>query len=163
MVRVTALPGMTAEEYAAGMIRRALDSAVVPDLPHIADESALTLREVEAIRDRILSGKRGTQTLGRSRAVAPIPPVPAASPAGPAEPDSLIAGALGHADATVRRVAKKAHDAHVRLGLLLDELREALEAADEAATEAARRAERIAKLEAELAELRGAPVKVGAR
>ncbi|MCU0256972.1 MAG: hypothetical protein MUF60_09515, partial [Vicinamibacterales bacterium] len=58
----------TAEEFAAGRIRLAIDANVAPNLPQIADESALSVREVEAIRDRILSGKRGTQTLGRPRA-----------------------------------------------------------------------------------------------
>lgn len=161
MGAVSASPGLTAEQYAANLIRRALDSAVVPDLPRIADESALTLREVEGIRDRILSGKRGTQDLGRPRAPLAAIPAPAAPsrPAGPAQTDDeqLIANGINHKSAKVRRVAKKCHDASVRLGLLLDELRAALVDADESAAEAARRAKRIAKLEAELAELRGNP------
>ena len=112
----------TAEEYAAGMIRRALDSAVRPDLRHIADETALTVPEVEAIRDRILSGKRGTQTLGRPRAAQPpaVLPVAVAPPAGPAEPADWRA-AKDHPSAKVRNAYAKAVAAVVHVESLIAE------------------------------------------
>ena len=143
----------TAEEYAAGMIRRCLDSAVRPNLQEIADETALTVREVEEIRDRMLSGKRGTQTLGRPRA-APPPlhsGTDATSPAGPAEALDWQT-ARDHPSAKVRDAYGRAVAAIVRVESLL---------AEDAAK--ARLRDREAKLAAELAkvraELKGAPGK----
>lgn len=138
--------GLSAEEYAAGAIRRALDSACVPDLRAIADDSALTVREVTAIRDHILSGKREHRDLGRGV----VPPPPTDSP----DVDRIIAAALDRPEAKVRALAKRAHDARQRAAALVDDLRAAVVAAEEDAAERARRAKRIAKLEAELAALR---------
>lgn len=70
---MTAELRQTAEDLAAGMIRRALDNATTPDLARIADQCALTPREVSDIRDRMLSGKRAHQTPRPAPAAAPAP------------------------------------------------------------------------------------------
>lgn len=49
---------IAAETLAAKMIRSALARGATPRLGVIADETALTVREVEQIRDRPLSGRR---------------------------------------------------------------------------------------------------------
>lgn len=89
---------VSAEEYAEGLIRRAVDSATVPNISEIAEKAALSVREVEAIRDRMYSGKRRAQT-----------PRPGVVP-----PSSHPAGALdwraakGHADPRIRGLHARA-------------------------------------------------------
>ena len=49
---------VAAETLAAQMVLRAVTNAVAVDVSGIADLTGLTRREVEAVRDRVLSGKR---------------------------------------------------------------------------------------------------------
>lgn len=72
---------------------------------------------------------------------------------------ALIAATLGHDSPTVRRLAKRAHDTSVRLGLLVDEIRAAVDAHAAAQAEDAKRAARIKKLEDELARLKASSAK----
>lgn len=106
-----------AEEFAAGMIRAALDSGASPKLDHIADESGLSRREVEAVRDWLLSGKKGTPPWRRpgGRIPPPMPrPVPApgmtrpksppiSEPAPVSEPTSVSVAEAGDPRAEVPR------------------------------------------------------------
>ena len=148
-----------AQEWAAGRIRLALDSACVPDVQGIADESGLSVAKVEAIRDAILSGKRQHQTLGRPRA-ATAPNLTrlavAGSRPGPAEP-SLATSALAHPDARIKRLARQSLAADERArtldGRLRDALREWSQAEEKRRTEAAERAEKAARIAALTAEL----------
>ena len=128
-----------AEQLAARMIRAALDNATTPDLERIAEQTALTPREVSALRDRMLSGKRHHQT--------PRPGTVPPSPAGPrltvvTDPEPWRAAGRDHPDAAVRKLHARATAAVVALEAAL---------ADYART-AAKRAERD-QLRARLAEL----------
>lgn len=70
-----------AETYAEQLLRKAWDGAYTPDLRAIADETALTVREVEAIRDRMLSGRKDHRAPGATRpAAVPLRPEPPAPP-----------------------------------------------------------------------------------
>jgi hypothetical protein len=67
MTQRSGLYAVTAEEYAQGLIRRAVDAACVPDMAEIADKSALSRADVERIRDQMYSGKRRPVALQPSR------------------------------------------------------------------------------------------------
>ena len=129
---------MASPLYAAQLLRPYLDKMERPPLQDIADETALTVREVEAIMDRLLSGRRDT----RQAPSRPVP-TPAATPtlAAP-EPPAWLA-ALDHPTARIRKAAVKAQVAVAAVERLLAE----------DAGKAALRA-REAKLRAELAKVR---------
>jgi uncharacterized small protein (DUF1192 family) len=69
----------TAEQLAAQAIRRGLEDGLNLDtraLSRIADTTGLTLAEVSALRDRVVSGKRPTPPQSPP-ALRPVPPSPA--------------------------------------------------------------------------------------
>lgn len=84
---------MPAEKYAEQLLREALARGGTPDLRDIADSSALSVREVAAIRDRMLSGRR--------EASAPSSVRPSTAPA-----EDWRRG-LSHPVARIRRKATK--------------------------------------------------------
>jgi hypothetical protein len=124
---------ITAEDYAAQLLRPHLDRMERPPLQDIADECALTVREVEAIMERMLSGRRDTRP-APSRTV----PTTVAAP----QPPAWLA-ALDHPTARIRKAAEKAQAGVQAVERLLAE----------DAGKAALRA-REAKLRAELAKVR---------
>lgn len=66
-----------AEEYALGMMRRTWDAGGNLNIEHIADESGLSRREVEKVRDWALSGKKGAPPWQRDQGrIPPAPPPP---------------------------------------------------------------------------------------
>lgn len=130
-----------AEQLAARMIRAALGNATTPDLERIADQTGLTPREVSALRDRMLSGKRHHQT-PRPGTVAPP------SPAGPrltivTDPEPWRQAGEGHPDAKIRQLHARATAAVVAVEAAL---------ADYSRTAALRA--RAQQLEEELAQVR---------
>jgi hypothetical protein len=152
-----AMGGVPAEVLAERLLRKAWDGAYTPDLNGIADECALTRREVEAIRDRLLNARKPAytdpgrvQTLARPSAThaPPSPPAATVAPAGAGEPPAWRAAA-DHPNVKVRRAVAKAAAAVDAVEQLL---------AAEAGKDELRRKE--AKLAAQLAavraELRGA-------
>ena len=133
---------ITAEDYAATLLKPYLDKMERPPLNEIADESALTVREVEAIRDRLLAGRRPQPDYRAPGRVA----TPAAS--APAPTPEPWRAAVDHPNARIRRAGAKAVAAVAAVEALL---------ADDAGK--AKLRQREAKLLAELtkvrAELRG--------
>ena len=114
---MTASLGVSAEVLCERLLRKAWDGAYKPDLTQIADECALTIREVEAIRDRLLNTRKPAytdpgrvQTLTRPSATHAPPSPPAATvapPAGAGEPPAWRAAA-DHPNAKIRRAVAKA-------------------------------------------------------
>ena len=136
--------GISQVDYAAGLIRRDLDSGRTPNVQQIADLAALDTQTVNKLRDRILSGKRGTADIGRN---IPTQVTPQPTPTAP-DPDPREM--VNHPDDEVRAAARAAIVATEALTKTLDELRDRLADVD---TRRAR-AQRILELEAELDALR---------
>lgn len=65
----------TAEEYALGVLRRHRDSMTRPDFQIIADDAALSAREVQDLWEKLLAG-RVPKPLDRPRAVPAAPGSP---------------------------------------------------------------------------------------
>lgn len=133
----------TAEEYALGVLRRHRDSMTRPDFQTIADDAALSAREVQALWEKLLAG-RTPKPLDRPR----VPPVTShspssAKPAGPVEAPASWLKAKDHPSALIRRKYNNAVQAIA-----------ALEAALAADSEREKLRAKRARLEAALAQVR---------
>lgn len=117
---MTAELGVTPEKYALSILRRHRDAMSRPDFQNIADDAALSAREVEALWEQLLAGRttkpdyrspgrvQPSQTLDRPRvAHAPSPPGQNADPR-PVETPPAWRAAADHPNAKVRRAVAKA-------------------------------------------------------
>lgn len=141
---------MKSEDRAESLIRRDLDAGRTPAIKAIAEEVGLTAPQVNAIRDRMLSGKKprlepGYRDPGRVVVMAPAPPVPA-----------VVQGWRQGLDHPVKRIATKA----ARVRNLIADLEHELEQDASKAELRAQERELAARLEEVRAQLRPKVVRV---
>lgn len=150
---------IAADDLAAQMIRTQLAAGKGVDIPGISETTALSPREVEAIRDRVASGKRDTQNLGRPRAASsPLSPPAGSGAAPPAGPAELLTAA--------DRLGGRATVLAARIRSQLDQLRDLLEQEAEKAVLLRRKKaleDQLAAVRAELGEKVRPPKGGGAR
>lgn len=158
---MTTAMGVTPEQYALGILCRHRDAMSRPDFQNIADDAALSVREVETLWEQLLAGRTPkpdyrapgrVKTLTRPSATHAPPSPPAATvapPAGAGEPPAWRAAA-DHPNAKVRRAAAKA--------IAAVEAVEQLLAAEAGKDELRKKEARLAaQLAAVRAEIRGKP------
>lgn len=141
-------PGIPAEEYALGVLRRHRDSMTRPDFQAVADDCGLYATQVERMWEQLLAG-RTLKTLDRPQAVPQPSPRLAAvtAPPGPVEgsPPAWTA-AKDHPSARIRGKYRRAVSAVADLeNALAAELEK-----DKLRARKARLEEQLAKVKAEL-------------
>lgn len=110
---------VTGQQHAANPIRTELNSGRAPDIQHIADESALTAREVSDIRDQVAAGRYREPPRNAPPRPAPTArPQPRSPVPDPAPADAWRRG-LDH---PVKRIARKAARVQTLIGEVVADL-----------------------------------------
>jgi hypothetical protein len=137
----------TAEQYALGCLRRHRDAMTYPNMQAIADDSALTVREVEKLWEQLLAG-RAPKPLDQPRVVhaPPSPPAATTTPTRPVEAPTWQS-AKDHPSPGIRAKHKRAVAAIADL----EEALAAEDAKDKLRAKEARLLAELAKVRAELA------------